>query len=303
MRKFLSMLFVLISFVFCSTENNGQPEISDSKEKMSLVKGNPQSFISEIPFAVEESSGLILYRNLLWTFNDSGGENKLFGLNFSGEIEREVVVENATNTDWEDIAQDEEHFYIGDFGNNGGARKDLKIYKIKKNDIDSGNRVVAGEIKYAYKEQTAFHYRPYQHSFDCEAITDFGGVLTIFTKNWLDQTTAVYHIPKTEGEYNVSLSDTFNVNGLVTGADVSPDGNMLALIGYKDFKPIVWIFSEITEKSFFKGKITYMELDEISSAQTEGICFKGNDSLLISCERTNTHLQQIFLIDLKNQKQ
>lgn len=303
MRKILSMLFVLISFVFCSTENNGQPDALGLQEKMTIVKGKPQSFIAEISMKVEESSGLILYNNLLWTFNDSGGENKLFGLNFSGETEREVVVENATNTDWEDIAQDDEHFYIGDFGNNGGARKDLKIYKIKKSDIDSGNRVVADEIKFAYREQTAFHYQAYQHSFDCEAITVFNGVLTIFTKNWVDQTTSVYHIPKTEGEYNVSLSDTFNVNGLVTGADVSPDRNTLALIGYKDFKPIVWIFSEITEKSFFKGKITYMELDEIFSAQTEGICFKGNDSLLISCERTNTHLQQIFLIDLKNQKQ
>ncbi len=296
MKKILSMLLVLICFISCSTENDSPKE----PDKITVLTVSPQSFIPEISDEVRESSGLLLYHNLLWTFNDSGGENKLFGLSFSGEVEREVTVENATNVDWEDIAQDDQNIYIGDFGNNNGVRKDLKIYKIRKNDVDSLDNVVATEIGFSYKEQTEFNHSPLDNSFDCEAITDFDGKLNIFTKDWINETTSVYQIPKTEGEYSVSFTDTFNVNGLVTGADVSGDEKTLAMVGYKNYKPIVWVFSGINKSSFFGGKEIYMELDDIFSAQTEGICFKGNDSLLISCERTATHVQQVFLIDLKN---
>ncbi len=300
MKKILPILIVIIFFISCSTENNGQPNDPADQDNMVVIKVNPKSFIPEISYEVQESSGLILYKNLLWTFNDSGGENKLYGLNFSGEIEREILIENANNIDWEDIAQDEEFFYIGDFGNNNGQRKDLKIYQVKKSEIDSGNSVQATAISFSYVEQENFTYRPLNTPFDCEAITDYKGTLNIFTKNWVDEKTSVYQVPKDEGEYVLSSLEEFNVNVLVTGADISPDEKTLALVGYKNFKPIVWVFPGIGEDSFFKTKGTYMELDEIFPAQTEGICFMGNDTLLISCERTDDYLQQIFFIDLKN---
>lgn len=299
MKKFLSITFIIICFLSCSSENNGQSESPDGQDKYTVLTVNPKSFITELPSEIEESSGLLLYNNLLWTFNDSGGKNKLYGVNFSGEIVKVITIENATNIDWEDIAQDAQNIYIGDFGNNNGVRKNLKIYKIPKSDIENGSYVTASEINFSYAEQEDFNSRPLSTPFDCEAITDFKGTLTIFTKNWVEETTSVYQISKNEGEYSVSSADTFNVNGLVTGADISPDEKTLAMVGYKDYKPIVWIFSDITEQSFFDGKETYMKLDKIYSAQTEGICFKGNDSLLISCEGTASHVQQVFLIDLK----
>jgi hypothetical protein len=46
----------------------------------------------------------------------------------------------------------------------------------------------------------------------------------------------------------------------------------------------------------------YLELDGIFGAQTEGICFKGNDTLFISCEKTKTFNPQVFLIDLNTIK-
>ena len=300
MKKILSIPLIIICFISCSTENNGQPEPPENEDKLTITTVNPKSLIAEMSLEVRESSGLILYNNLLWTFNDSGGQNKLFGLNFSGEIVREITIENGINVDWEDIAQDDEYIYIGDFGNNNGERKDLKIYKIKKSDMNSDDTVTASEIEFSYVEQKDFSSQPLNTPFDCEAIISYDGKLNIFTKNWVDENTSVYQIPKNEGDYPVSFIDTFNVNGLVTGADVSPDGKTLAMVGYKDYKPIVWLFSDITEQNFFDGKETYMKLDAIFSAQTEGICFKGNDTLLISCEQTTTFKQQVFYIDLKN---
>jgi len=300
MIKIFSISLIIICFISCSIENNGQPKSPGDKNKFNVITVIPKSLIAKIPSEVQESSGLILYNNLLWTFNDSGGENKLFGLNFSGEIVRIITVKNGTNVDWEDIAQDDQYVYIGDFGNNNGDRKDLKIYKIKKSEMDSGDIVTASKIDFSYAEQKDFSSNPLNTPFDCEAITNYNGNLFIFTKNWVDETTSVYQIPKNEGDYVLSFIDTFNVNGLVTGADISPDEKTLALVGYKDFKPIVWLFSDITEQNFLGGKEIYMKLDEIYSAQTEGICFKGNDTLLISNEHTSTFDQQIFYIDLKN---
>jgi hypothetical protein len=300
MKKILSITLILICFLSCSTENNGQSQSSEDQDKTTMLTVIPKSFIAEIPWEIKESSGLLLYDNLLWTFNDSGGENKLFGLNFSGEIVKEITIDNAVNIDWEDIAQDDNNIYIGDFGNNNGVRKDLKVYKFRKSDIHTGSTLTASEIDFSYAEQKDFSYNTLNTPFDCEAITCFNGMLYIFTKNWVDETTSVYQIPKIEGRYSVSFTDTFNVNGLVTGADISPDEKTLALIGYKDFKPIVWVFSNISEHGFFNREKTYMKLDAIFSAQTEGICFKGNDTLLISCEQTTAFAQQIFYIDLKN---
>jgi hypothetical protein len=37
---------------------------------------------------------------------------------------------NAKNTDWEALTNDGNNFYIGDFGNNDGSRRDLTIYKV-----------------------------------------------------------------------------------------------------------------------------------------------------------------------------
>lgn len=134
MNKILFILTVLI-FISCKFDKKNSAKITDFPKNISFLNVEPQSFIKELPRQLKENSGMILYDNLLWTFNDSDGENKIFGFDFSGKIKKEIEVENARNIDWEDIAQDRKYVYIGDFGNNRGNRRDLKIYRIKKKDI------------------------------------------------------------------------------------------------------------------------------------------------------------------------
>lgn len=302
MKKILFTLFILLIFIFCKTENKKKNAKFELPENTTFLTLNPQQFIKKLPESLNENSGLILFDDLLWTFNDSGGSNKIIALNFSGEIEKEIKVENAKNDDWEDIAQDENYIYIGDFGNNNGVRNNQKIYKIKKKDIKNKKeqKLEAKKINFSFENQKTFNYSPHYTPFDCEALIEFENNLFIFTKDWIEETTSVYEIPKKKGDYKISSKEKFNVNGLITGADISPDKTRLALVGYKDYKPIVWVFSGITNESFFKGKKMYFELDEIFDAQTEGICFKGNDSLLISCERSASFIHQVFLIDLNS---
>src|SRR5215216_1562596 len=95
---------------------------------------------------LNESSGFIWWKKQIWTHNDSGNEPSIFAMNATtSDIQRTVTITNSTNVDWEDIAQDDKFIYIGDFGNNtNGNRTDLKIYKIAKPDVLSGNAVTAG---------------------------------------------------------------------------------------------------------------------------------------------------------------
>jgi hypothetical protein len=80
--------------------------------------------------SLRESSGLNFFNGKLYTFNDSGNTSELFQIDpQSGKIQKKLQTK-LRNEDWESLTNDGEKFYIGDFGNNLGTRKDLKIYKI-----------------------------------------------------------------------------------------------------------------------------------------------------------------------------
>lgn len=304
MNNILFVLIHLMVFISCHNQDKNNSEISESIENPGSSQIHFQQFIPQMDPALNENSGLIFYDNLLWTFNDSGGESKIYGFDFSGNIKKEIELTGAVNVDWEEIAQDETHIYIGDFGNNNGARKNLKIYRINKKDIDQNlKQDIDWEIiQFDYANQKNFGYPPLTTPFDCEAMTELNDTLLLFSKDWEKLTTTVYKIPKNEGYFNLNPVDSFNVKGVITGADISPDKKILALIGYNNFKPLLWIFSEISAENIFGRTNHYIEFDSLQYAQTEGICFLGNDTLLISCEQTPVFDHQVFLIDLKNQK-
>lgn len=210
---------------------------------------------------LNESSGLIFYNNKLITHTDSGGEAKLYELNTTnGIVERTVSVTNATNYDWEDIAQDDSNIYIGDIGNNGGNRTNLKIYKIAKADYNNaGNTVTAEIISYSYANQTDFTENVNNNNWDAEAIISHGGKLLIFTKNWANSMTNVYSIPKTSGTHIAVLESSYNVNGLITGADSTSDESVIFLTGYSsNAAPFMYTIHNIPVNSLdvFSGDVS-----------------------------------------------
>lgn len=286
-------MLILFLFFSCttqqSTNNESEQTILDYRE-----------FIPELNGKLNEISGIMIYDSLFWGFNDSGGKNKIYGFNKAGEIQKEIEFDEAKNRDWESITQDREHIYIGDFGNNSGGRDNLRIYKIKKEAIKvkKEQKVKAKKISFNYSNQEKFGYLNNTTPFDCEAMVEFKGSLYLFSKDWKDRTTTVYRTPTKKGEYEISAIDTFNVNMLVTGADISPDKTKLALVGYENFHSFIWLFSNFSDDNFFEGESRFIQLNKLANAQTEGICFYGNDSVLISCERTTSFKQQVFLFDL-----
>lgn len=290
--NFILFLFILIS---CQGPQNGQEQIiisSDYKE----VTNTPDILVEKLSKRIRETSGLAEFDSLIWTINDSGGGNFIYALSKNtGKIKRKIGIKKAKNHDWEALASDKEFIYIADVGNNKGNRIDLKVYKVKKKSLEAGKEEAKSEtIYFNYPDQKIFYRTKRRTRFDCEAIISFGDSLVLFTKDWFTNKTRMYSIPKEPGSYDAKYLDTFNANGLITGADLSKDGKKLVLCGYSNFDPFLWIFEDYEGKDFFAGKVTRVEYPSFRDAQTEGVLFIGNDSILVSSERSPSYSQRIY---------
>lgn len=258
----------------------------------------PQQYL-ELPASLDETSGLIFWAGGIWTFNDSGGLPVIYKVDtISGEIIQSITVLNAENTDWEDITQDEDNIYVGDFGNNNGDRKDLKVYKLDKSSIPSvGNAgVYAGVISFSYGDQHDFTPSYNANEYDCEAIICVDNKLYLFTKNWVSQTTRLYELPIVSGAYSILPVDSFDVDGLITGAGYSGDKNQVIMSGYKNYKPFLFLLFDYYENEFYSGNKRRIDTDGMLGAQTEGICFKNGYNALLSCEKSIFD-QQVFKLN------
>lgn len=245
---------------------------------------------------LKENSGMVYYNGLLWTLNDSGGEPVIYGVDSLGVVRVRVMIENATNVDWEDIAQDNRFLYIADTGNNAGNRRNLGIYRVPKTLLPvEGEKVVkAAYMGYSYEDQTEFNQTPHAHTYDCEALIASNDSLYLFTKDWKSERTALYVLHFGNNESVARKRGEFEAEGLITGADVSPDGKLIALSGYAQMNPFVWIFRDFKPVHPFSGKSERINLNSLFMAQTEGITISNDGRIHISCEQTPVFPAQLF---------
>ncbi len=293
--------FLIITFIFsfgmamaqlgCTDPNannyNSMAQENDGSCLYDPVIMESEVLVDEIAMEVSETSGIIYFRNAPWTHNDSGGEPAMYRLDeTTGEVTQKILLRGAINFDYEDITQDKDFIYVGDFGNNYGTRKDLTIYKIAKSEIpEEGNfEVNTQKITFEYNDQVSFEKQNRSNNFDCESVVSVGNFLYVFTKNWVNQETKCYKIPKQVGHYALDIHDQFNVRGLLTGADYNSEIETLVLVGYENFVPFVWVIWDFTEDHFFGGNKKRVDFAHIQGAQTEAICFKDNENILMSCE-------------------
>lgn len=245
--------------------------------------------IIALPSFLQESSGLIYFNQKLITHTDSGGENALYEIDtLTGQILRTVYLENASNIDWEDIAQDENFIYVADFGNNQGNRTNLKIFIIDKIDFENtlNDSVSVAAINFSYENQTNFIAQNQNTNFDAEALIAKGDSLYIFTKNWINQETNVYRLPKIPGTFSAQLIDSFDVNGLLTGASINIENNQILLCGYTKFaSPFLFEMKNYTASSFFSGDNIRTNATLKGSPQIEAICYSQNHKFYMSSER------------------
>ena len=235
---------------------------------------------------INETSGLIKVDNRLWTLNDSGGEARLYQVNEqNGQIIKSLKIQNAHNQDWEDIAYDDTYVYIGDFGNNRGNRKDLKIYKIPRSALRTKSSTRAEIIHFKYSDQKDFRKRTHKHNYDCEAMVAHNGKLYLFSKNWLNYKTRLYELSTEAGKHQARYIATFNTQGMVTGASINKELNILLLTTYSSLLNVnVWAFTNFTNQNFFAGNKKQLNFNTPLQGQVEGVTFTNNYKAYLSSE-------------------
>jgi hypothetical protein len=179
-----------------------------------------------MPICINENSGIARawQDDYYWTHNDGGGNTELYMINTKGSVFDTLFVNNSKNIDWEELTKDDKgNIYIGDFGNNNQARKDLTIYKYRNGKTQ--------KITFHYGEQE--HFPSKNKIFDCEAFFWFGGKLYLFSKDWSkSHQTIMYILPDEAGDYVLFPEQSVFLKSPITAADISPSGKEFALLSY-----------------------------------------------------------------------
>ncbi len=258
----------------------------------------------ELALSLHETSGLIVWNNTLITHNDNT-DTLLYTLDTgTAAIIQTYPLQAVVNNDWEEIAQDDNYIYIGDFGNNGnGNRTDLNILRISKASLLSSNPL-ADSINFVYENQVDFTPTGANNTdFDCEAFIVTTDSIFLFSKQWLSHKTALYALPKTPGNHTAMLKATYDVQGLITGAAYLEQEHLIALCGYSStVQPFILLLYDFQGTGFFGANKRKLSVS-LPQHQTEGIATTNGLKYYLTNEKlyqppyVNT-TQKLHVLDL-----
>ena len=317
--RFHLFIFLLISLFFSNVNSaqsgctdvlakNYNPNALENDGSCCYKKLKIKKFTSVIlSDSLTETSGLVEWENQLYTHNDDT-DLHLYQLAKNGSITKSIKLNGIKNNDLEEITQDKTHFYLGDFGNNAhGNRTDLTIYKIAKTTLFESPKIET--ITFTYPEQTDFSkQKSNTTNFDCEAFIATENELILFTKQWKNNQTTVYSLPKIPGNYSAKYLVDLKVNGLITGATFVEETNRIALCGHtKKLKPFIVLIDDLKNLDFKNINQRKIKL-QLPFHQIEGISSTDGNIFYITNERFSrkiigTFLQQMhsFSLDLISQ--
>lgn len=259
--------------------------------------------VCALPAVINESSGIEKTGpNTFWSHNDSGGQPAIYKFDSTGALLKTLTITNATNIDWEDIAEDQvlKNMYVGDFGNNNNNRSaatftGLKIYKIGDPNLIAGNTTTAGVINFEYVDRN-FSAPAGNHNFDMEGFFFYNDSLHLFTKNRTSPTNGLikhYILPSTPGTYTAMVVDSFNNGGVwITSADISANKKTVALSGNNR----IWLFSCFKGSKFIStGTSTVLTMP---TSQKEAIVFSGDSVVYVTDENTGGGTGRLYRANL-----
>jgi len=256
----------------------------------------------EMDFQVDETSGLVTFKDQLWTINDSKNAGVIYRIDpATGDLLDQIDLK-TTNTDWEDLAIDSTFFYVADIGNNLGARQYLSIYRFPIGLLDGSAPYSIDTIAFSFPDQKSFP-GTYDHNFDAEAIVVEGGHIFLFSKNWQNKKCKLYKIINTPGVHDAALVSEFNTQGLITAATENPATREIYLLGYNYNgvnTPFIWVLSDYQNEDYFSGNKVRYDID--LNRQTEAIAVLKDGTVVISAEQSRAPAPGLWNVKLESGK-
>jgi hypothetical protein len=239
-----------------------------------------------LPDEIRETSALLCLNNgHFLTLNDSGHPSVLFEFDRQGRILQRTPLA-VSNTDWEALAQSPTQLWVGDLGNNSGARQQTQLWQLTQ-PWQQAQTPVEVPIRLTHQQQPM--PAPYQHDLDVEALTYADGALWLFSKSWQSGLSQVYRWRA--GEALQTAGVVQGLKGLVTDAAFSETEQLFVLVGYSNMykNPLSFLlnndyqpFIALVDRNFQ----LVMQQPLNSTGQVEGVCVDQQQQIWLTQEKT-----------------
>ena len=263
------------------------------------------------PARMEELSGLAVsrtYPGIVWGHGDSGQSPVLWALDLErGELAFPpylakkfddgaswpgLTLEGASNIDWEDLTTLNGWLYLGEFGNNGNARRDLGLWALPEpNPRATERQRPAFFLPFHYPEQQRFPAEAWV--FDAEALfaDPERNALYLITKHRkagdvrrFIPGAKLYRIPLDgagRASTALTLVDQHEEMTAVTAAELSPSGAWLAVLTYRT----LWLFPRPPAgEQWLSGPAYSRPLPFLETRQAEALSWRDDTTLLLGNE-------------------
>lgn len=257
--------------------------------------GIPETKLSELSGLTRSNA----HQGIYWAHNDSDKTAEIYAINAQAQIKAVFGLETVRNIDWEDITNfsnhDKHYLAIADTGDNGGLRKDLFIHVFEEpSQLTENGKITAirsirfqwsdgardAESFVADEKRQQFYLiskkrvpaEVFALPFDAKSGTVPKRISTLEGIAQPDEKTM-----NTKGDYGRYRSQ-------ITGADISPDGQWLAVLNYQQV-----LFFSLSAKKIAKQLKPMHTITLPWLPQAEGIAFSSDgNSLFIGSEQSPT---------------
>jgi hypothetical protein len=255
--RFVTIVLLLVLLTGCQTvsrdvkadRRSAAREAEQRSPQPNGIYGPPERIGVLENRAIDESSGIVASRTtpgMYWTHNDSGDGPFIYAFDDRGHSRGVWRVTGAQADDWEDIAAGPgptaglNYLYIGDIGDNSDSRSQIIVYRVPEPTITSaedGTRKIGVQLTET-AEVIRLRYPDGRHNSETLLVHPSTGKIYLITKIEFGNA-GVYEGDLAQASAGVitlarvgELSVPTVFGGMLTGGDISPDGQRVSLCDY-----------------------------------------------------------------------
>ena len=292
MQLKLMVVCVLVAFWLIPTPAISQTTIATLKDK-----------------SISESSGLAASRltpGAYWTHNDSGDGPFIYSFDTRGDSFGVFRVAGAQARDWEDMAagpgpdRGKPYLYIGDIGDNNGARAEIVVYRVPEPALTTATRTFTKTRPGTTEPAEAIRLRYPDGAHDAEALLvhPVSGHIYIITKVVIANPAVYEAAPPFTANNPITMTRLGLVSvpslfgGVITGGSISPDGRRVALCDYFQGYELTLPAGSANFNDIWKQKMVSFDLGK--RKQGEAITYRlDGKALLATSEGKNSAVIQV----------